>query len=314
MLLSAAMLFFSVSGLRADDEYDDRPDHVRRCEPICIESCRTVGYNYTSMPNLVGMELQKDAEYQLDSFKPLVQYGCSSQLQFFLCSLYAPMCTPQVSSPIGPCRPLCENVKMRCAPVLLGLGLSWPPALNCSKLPVENNEEHMCMEGPAETAPPPKVPQPMPRPPPSPEVTQCAHYAHPQLYRYINATGRCAPMCYAHVSFSPTDKSYTKVWMMIWAITCLVVTIFTALSFVIDAAAFRYPERAMVHMSLCYCAVALGYLVRLVAGMPAISCHANLEHGVPVAVTQGTLHPSCALVFLLLYYFSSAAAVWLVNI
>lgn len=37
------------------------PETVQRtCEPIRIELCRGIGYNETSMPNLVGHELQTD--------------------------------------------------------------------------------------------------------------------------------------------------------------------------------------------------------------------------------------------------------------
>lgn len=118
------------------------------CEPIRIDDCRGIGYNVTSMPNFVGHELQSDAELQLQSFMPLVQYGCSSQLLFFLCSVYTPMCTEKVPVIIGPCRPLCESVKSRCAPVLQELGFPWPAALNCSKFVPENTVDHMCMEGP----------------------------------------------------------------------------------------------------------------------------------------------------------------------
>ena len=35
---------------------------------------------------------------QLTTFTPLVQYGCSDRLRFFLCAVYAPMCTVKVRS------------------------------------------------------------------------------------------------------------------------------------------------------------------------------------------------------------------------
>ncbi|OCT55418.1 hypothetical protein XELAEV_18004205mg [Xenopus laevis] len=56
-------------------------EEERRCDPIRITMCQNLGYNVTKMPNLVGHELQADAELQLTTFTPLIQYGCSSQLQ-----------------------------------------------------------------------------------------------------------------------------------------------------------------------------------------------------------------------------------------
>lgn len=85
----------------------------RVCEPIKIELCRNIGYNLTSMPNLIGHELQTDVDLTLQTFQPLIQYGCSAQLNFFLCAAYLPMCTPKINSAIGPCRQLCETVRVR---------------------------------------------------------------------------------------------------------------------------------------------------------------------------------------------------------
>lgn len=71
---------------------------ARICEPIKIELCKGIGYNSTSMPNLVGHEMQTDVDLTLQTFSPLISYGCSAQLNFFLCAAYLPMCTPKVSN------------------------------------------------------------------------------------------------------------------------------------------------------------------------------------------------------------------------
>lgn len=73
-------------------------EEERRCDPIRISMCQNLGYNVTKMPNLVGHELQTDAELQLTTFTPLIQYGCSSQLQ-----VGVPTPTPEKTppSPLG---------------------------------------------------------------------------------------------------------------------------------------------------------------------------------------------------------------------
>ncbi|KAF7260811.1 hypothetical protein EG68_02034 [Paragonimus skrjabini miyazakii] len=124
----------------------------RRCVksvPIQIPECQNSFYNFTGMPNFVDQETQLDAQQQLKTFKPLIAYKCSNKLNFFLCSVYAPMCDVNTRHLIGPCRPLCEHVKARCAPVLRIFDFDWPANLNCSRFPMKNvGGGTMCMEGP----------------------------------------------------------------------------------------------------------------------------------------------------------------------
>jgi len=108
------------------------------------------------MPNLLGHQLQGDAQANLKTFFPLIKYSCSPDLLFFLCSAHVPMCvslppSPQSNGPtnqlIGPCRPMCERVREMCSPVLKEFNLPWPQSLECSKFPPANNLDHMCMDG-----------------------------------------------------------------------------------------------------------------------------------------------------------------------
>lgn len=72
----ALLLALQLGGTRGFGDEEER-----RCDAIRIAMCQNLGYNVTKMPNLVGHELQADAELQLTTFTPLIQYGCSSQLQ-----------------------------------------------------------------------------------------------------------------------------------------------------------------------------------------------------------------------------------------
>lgn len=77
LLLLTGLLASEPGGVRA---FGDDMEELT-CDPIRISMCQNLGYNVTKMPNLVGHVLQSDAELQLTTFSPLIQYGCSSQLR-----------------------------------------------------------------------------------------------------------------------------------------------------------------------------------------------------------------------------------------
>lgn len=307
----------------------------RTCEPIRIDTCYDIGYNITGMPNLVGHELQQDAQLQLQTFTPLIQYGCSSRLRFFLCSVYVPMCTEKVPVPIGPCRALCEDVRDKCQPVLQEFGFPWPAGLNCSKFPPQNNDKHMCMEGPADQ----KTDSNMHRTgirnrnsrpniirttdmktimerklPYSRGMVQhyglCKKFRHSEFYYYINRTQRCAPLCKADINFTPDDKYFADYWLGGWALLCLSCTLFNLLIAAFGEYRFRYPEGTIVILSCCYAACAIGYIVRLCVGRYPTSCHMDPQHNAAILIQEGLDNVVCTIVFVILYFFKMATDGW----
>lgn len=311
---------------------------VRSCSPMQAEICKDVGYNVTGMPNVVNHPTVQDAELTLQTFFPLIQYGCSSNLRFFLCSAYLPMCTEKVLEPIGPCRPLCETVRRKCQPVLIEFGFPWPEALNCSKFPPSNNHKHMCMPGPKEKD---EESDDSGRGSPSgdkssrwgpgepgrkddkkgsykttwsivktPEVL-CGQFKHPEKYVYINRTDRCALQCRQNDAFSAEDKYFADIWMSIWSGLCFVSTLFTVLTFLIDSQRFKYPERPIIFLSMCYNFYSIAFIVRLIAGRESIACDtSDSPTKARILIQEGLENTDCAIVFLLLYFFGSASSIW----
>ncbi|XP_026151917.1 secreted frizzled-related protein 3 [Mastacembelus armatus] len=115
------------------------PAEVRAgtCEPVRIPLCRSMPWNMTKMPNHLHHSTQDNAVLAIEQFEGLLGTGCSVDLLFFLCAMYAPICTIDFQhEPIKPCKAVCERAKQGCEPVMKRYNHSWPDSLACSELPL----------------------------------------------------------------------------------------------------------------------------------------------------------------------------------
>ncbi|XP_028250139.1 secreted frizzled-related protein 3 isoform X1 [Parambassis ranga] len=107
------------------------------CEPVRIPLCRSMPWNMTKMPNHLHHSTQDNAVLAIEQFEGLLGTGCSPDLLFFLCAMYAPICTIDFQhEPIKPCKGVCERAKSGCEPVMKRYNHSWPDSLACSELPL----------------------------------------------------------------------------------------------------------------------------------------------------------------------------------
>lgn len=281
----------------------------RKCERITIPMCQEIPYNNTKMPNLLGQFSQGEAAIQVHEYMPLVDIGCSQHLRFFLCSLYAPMCTPVVDAGIPSCRSICLEVRKNCLPVLRKFNYSWPAALDCARLP-NPSPETLCMEPDSNsTSSSSSSPLPDPHVPPRPQDPEPSLCPPRQTWVGAGGVGGCAPVCGKDVLFRRSDKHFAEVWLLVWAGLCFISTLFTVLTFWLEPARFRYPERPIICLSLCYLLYCLAFLARLVAPVEVLSCEKS-QSGVVHLTVQGLLSSGCIITFILQYYFSLASGIW----
>jgi len=89
-----------------------------------------IQYIETIMPNLHNHQKQEDAGLDVHHYFPVVKVKCSPDLQFFLCSVYTPVCTV-LDKPIPPCRSLCVSARHGCEGLIKKFGFQWPEELDC---------------------------------------------------------------------------------------------------------------------------------------------------------------------------------------
>ncbi|KAK7071108.1 hypothetical protein SK128_012839, partial [Halocaridina rubra] len=106
------------------------------CQPITIPECQNISYNMTIMPNFFNHSSQERASCAMQEMLSHFKYECSPDLKFFLCTLYAPVCTI-LDIPLPPCRTFCRTIKLNCGRTLRKFDFSWPHQIRCSSFPPE---------------------------------------------------------------------------------------------------------------------------------------------------------------------------------
>lgn len=105
-----------VSILNYRDKFDRHKQQQQQsstCKSLKIPICHKfrVGYTYTSLPNEFAQFDQDTISSDLMQFEKLFGVKCYSLLPLFICSIYAPKCSPDVNfgKTIPPCRSLCQG-------------------------------------------------------------------------------------------------------------------------------------------------------------------------------------------------------------
>lgn len=117
---------------------------VRSCEPLRASTCSAFHYSMTTIPNFFNHHTQNQASLEMSKFDAVIKTNCSKELNFFLCSLYAPPCDPHPYA--APCKELCSRVRKQCISTVRQLRIKWP--IPCSKFK-RKSEVPGCLDAPS---------------------------------------------------------------------------------------------------------------------------------------------------------------------
>eukprot|EP00061_Rhincodon_typus_P010697 g35190.t1 len=308
------------------------PDHGF-CQPISIPLCTDIAYNQTIMPNLLGHTNQEDAGLEVHQFYPLVKVQCSPELKFFLCSMYAPVCTV-LEQAIPPCRSICERARQGCEALMNKFGFQWPERLRCENFPVHGTEQ-LCVGqnhseeggggggaagGALVTSLPTLSVKELgtPRPPRSerqqpfhcPRALKVPSYLNYQFLGEKECGAPCEPSrADGYMFFNDEEIRFARIWILIWSSLCCASTLFTVTTYLVDMQRFRYPERPIIFLSGCYTMVSIAYIAGFVLGNRVV-CNDKFSEDSYKTVVQGTKKEGCTILFMMLYFFSMASSIW----
>ncbi|XP_021395554.1 frizzled-2 [Anomalospiza imberbis] len=301
------------------------PDHGF-CQPISIPLCTDIAYNQTIMPNLLGHTNQEDAGLEVHQFYPLVKVQCSLELKFFLCSMYAPVCTV-LEQAIPPCRSICERARQGCEALMNKFGFQWPERLRCENFPRHGAEQICVGQNHSEDGSSPALltsatPLAGQGTPGAPRYATLDHPFHcPRALKvpsYLNykflGEKDCAAPCEptrpdGHMFFNEDEIRFARIWILIWSVLCCASTFFTVTTYLVDMQRFRYPERPIIFLSGCYTMVSVAYIAGFVLEERVV-CNERFQEDGYRTVVQGTKKEGCTILFMMLYFFSMASSIW----
>uniref|UniRef100_A0A8B9TYA4 Frizzled class receptor 7 n=1 Tax=Anas platyrhynchos TaxID=8839 RepID=A0A8B9TYA4_ANAPL len=292
-LLLAALLGVPPAGAAAHQYHGEKgisvPDHGF-CQPISIPLCTDIAYNQTILPNLLGHTNQEDAGLEVHQFYPLVKVQCSAELKFFLCSMYAPVCTV---------------LEQGCEALMNKFGFQWPERLRAA--------------GRGATAHPTAGYLPDFLTPPQPASGfsfSCPRQLKvpPYLgYRFLGERDCGAPCEPSRPNglmyFKEAEVRFARLWVGVWSVLCCASTLFTVLTYLVDMRRFSYPERPIIFLSGCYFMVAVAYAAGFLLEERVVCLERFSEDGYRT-VAQGTKKEGCTILFMILYFFGMASSIW----
>lgn len=317
-----------ISMVSCVSEGDGLIPHHGRCEKIMVQLCKDIRYNETIMPNLMNHQNQEEAGEVIQQFSPLVRVKCSPDIQFFLCSVYVPVCT-LLDRAIPPCRSMCDAARRDCEGIMNRFGFMWPELLDCQRFPEAGTQLCVGMDNENKES----VPTSTTRKTTTNNVSRNLGFKCPLQFRTpagldyrLRIRGEdndnCGVPCddvFFSTKENPEDRKTLRFWIAFWSGLCVLSTSFTMLTFLIDRHRFKYPQRPVIYLSLCYLGIGLVYFAGSLMG-DSVSCNRpfpppesgpsfpNLD--MVSTVTQGNKRGGCTFLFVTLYFCTMASCVW----
>lgn len=135
-LLSATMQLYRSDGAGLASFFPGLMPVASRCQPIPthLPFCSVLGTSHVRVPNYLQHGSEEEIRAALHEWEGLLESRCHRYLEWFLCLLLLPGCSPSVTITPPPCQGFCEAVRDLCWTPLAGRPLPLP----CDALPEED--------------------------------------------------------------------------------------------------------------------------------------------------------------------------------
>lgn len=274
----------------------------------------------TSYPNVFNHTSFSQAAFFLSTFADLFESGCSEHLSYFLCYATFPLCFAGTFHKVEPCQEMCVAVRESCTPFLNNNGREWPSELSCNKFPPDRSK--MCVWSGKSCSP--VQPNIAASTDPNSQFTtksmkqktfaNCTGH----LVRYPNSSqtqyggiDNCGERCLG-VLLTEEEQNFNMVWIAIWSLLCMVTSIISFVTWILNYKAIKSPESPVYYIALSYFFTALSYTLSIALGEERIICNPEIKNKLneSALIVNGLHFSSCTALFSITYIFTVSSWVW----
>ena len=255
--------------------------------------------------------------------------GCSEYVDWFLCSLYFPHCRAGSAGggdcqQLLPCRELCERVNSDCKDEVENLKKNHPdlqlPEVNCTELATFQEVNGRCVVHVDEPTRLPTAATGLVPDGSESTTTDGQLCGSPRVCTdgFVQRTGsvfadirNCAEPC-PGVLTSTEENDFATAWLSVWSALCLLFSVATIVCWVISYRSYHYPLTPILHIAICYAALALTYVLALATGRQSICYFPDGTGGANVSSVAGGKFSGglCTFTFFTGYFFTVASWCW----
>ncbi|XP_014666339.1 PREDICTED: smoothened homolog isoform X2 [Priapulus caudatus] len=263
------------------------------CQSLNYTTCygAKLLYGATSTDIADDVDTQEEAQRRLRLWSGLRSVPeCWAVIQPLLCAVYVPKCV--IDKVDLPSREMCENAHNACTIVELTHN-RWPSFLQCENFPSHcQNEVSKFKFNATGQCSPPLLP------------------TDSQRNWYASVEG-CGVQC-RNPLYTTRQHRQLHVFIAVMGSLCLACTLFAAFTFIVDwKNASRYPALGIFYINCCFALATVAWLAQFLPGArDNIVCRRDGTGR--LGEPNGGENLSCLIVFVVIYYFLTAAVIWFV--
>lgn len=136
----------------------------------------------------------------------------------------------------------------------------------------------------------------------------------------LNEQGNCVYKCGADAFFTTYQKKIVETCILVFAVLCFIFTLFSLITFWTESTRFKFPERPVLFLTLCYNLLSICYLLKIfyqkstnVPESDEIQDFNGLSSSIKateIGANQCSINSQCLAYFIIINYLIISASFW----